>query len=131
VVPTLLELLGREPPPGLQGRSLLAQIDGAPAPLVVAYSQLDRRRGSWESAVVGPRKLIRTRARSGGERLWLYDLVADPGERRNLVADEPVWRGYLLSQLAALERLPLAAGEAAPATIDPELRARLHALGYL
>ena len=74
VAPTVLELLGREPPRKFQGRSMLA-----PGPRMALfftdYSQalLGLRDGRW--------KFIQT-LDSGRSRL--FDLETDPGERHNL-----------------------------------------------
>jgi arylsulfatase A-like enzyme len=131
LLPTLLDLLGREPPAALEGRSLLPLFDGGAAAPVTAFAHLARRRGEWESALHTDHKLIRTRAAAdGAERVRLYDLAADPLERRDLAARDPVWRGYLLSQLAHQRARPRRE-EAPAAAMDPELRERLRALGYL
>ena len=61
----------------------------------------------------------------------LFDLDDDPRERRDVGAEQPVWRGYLLSQLRRLGMLPSRGAEAPAAEIDPELRERLQALGYM
>ena len=66
----------------------------------------------------------------GAERdyLELYDLSADPGERRNLADHEPAERD---AQLARLRRW-MALGTAAepPAELAPALRQHLLDLGY-
>jgi arylsulfatase A-like enzyme len=132
LLPTLLDYLGAPLPAGLHGRSLLPLVRGqAQGELpVAAVSHLARARGEWESVLLGERKLIRTRT-SGGEqeRVRLFDLSRDPEERDSVAAQEPVWRGYLLSQLKRFH--PEGAAAAPAAEIDPELRARLEALGYL
>ncbi len=135
VLPTILDVLGRPPLEGLEGRSLLPEVRGGgaePEPGVTAYSHLSRRRGEWASATQSGRQLIRTRAASdGAERVRLFDLERDPLQRHDLAEMSPVWRGYLLSQLEHLESLPGRPGEAPAAEIDPDLRERLRALGYL
>lgn len=140
VLPTLLDALGIAAPTGLQGRSLLPLFSDRPlfsdgrrgAPDVPAFAHLARSRGQWESVVQGHYKLIRTRASKGGSgRLLLFDLDTDPAERRDLSEERPVWRGYLESQLRRQALLPDASGEPRAAELDPELRQRLEALGYL
>ena len=60
----------------------------------------------------------------------LEELETDPGPRNERADQNPVWRGFLLSQLDQLAR-QAGVGEAPPVEIDPELRERLEALGYL
>ena len=56
----------------------------------------------------------------------LYDLAKDPGETKNLIADE---RRVAASMRNALAQLP--AGDTTIAAIDPEEAAKLAALGYI
>ncbi|HEY0141814.1 MAG TPA: sulfatase-like hydrolase/transferase [Thermoanaerobaculia bacterium] len=56
----------------------------------------------------------------------LYDLSKDPGETKNLIADE---RRVAASMRNALAQVP--AGDTAIAAIDPEEAAKLAALGYI
>lgn len=79
VPPTLLALLGLTPPASWQGRSLLAPEPGV-ARFFTDYSslQLGLRTGRWK-CLVEP-ELPRVR---------LFDLESDPGEQRDLAAQEP------------------------------------------
>jgi arylsulfatase A-like enzyme len=134
LLPTVLDVLGQAPLAGLEGRSLLPEVagDGAPETPITAFSHLARRRGVWESASQGRHKLIRTTAAADGSaRVRLFELEDDPLERRDVAAQRPVWRGYLLSQLRHLDSLPRREGEAPAPEIDPALRERLEALGYM
>ncbi|MDJ0847405.1 MAG: sulfatase [Myxococcota bacterium] len=137
VLPTVLDVLGKAPIEGLEGRSLLADARGGngregPPAGVTAYAHLSRRRGEWASATQTGRQLIRTRAAAdGAERVRLFDLERDPLQRHDLAEMSPVWRGYLLSQLEHVERRPRRHGDAPTAEIDADLRERLQALGYL
>jgi len=89
IAPTVLELLGVEPPAvtakdALRGESLLSDVLGppdqaSPRPIYVdmpAGPYNDERQGYIE----GDLKLVT----SGGRPLGLYDLASDPGERRDL-----------------------------------------------
>ncbi|HEV8248980.1 MAG TPA: sulfatase-like hydrolase/transferase [Gaiellaceae bacterium] len=135
LAPTLLELAGLpEPVPGWQGTSLADSIrSGAeppPHPVemevgvtpgVPTVPQHAIRDGSW--------KLITSLA---DERVAdaLYDLDADPRERRNLARERP----DLVQRLRArLEELATESVEAAPMAEEDEaiLAARLEELGYL
>jgi arylsulfatase A-like enzyme len=134
--PTVLDLLGLpagEDAAALDGRSLLR---AAPPPDRMVYLEtlnpyLDN---GWAPLFA---------ARRHGEkyveapRPELYDLAADPGEERNLLAGAgegaearaaPL-RAYLEARLAGQPDL---AGLAARAqAVDPEVRRRLEALGYV
>ncbi len=88
LLPTAVELAGRTPPRKVDGRSI--------APVLTGTGGLDRetlfwvhrpgfRRSDTRAAVrVGDLKLIRQ-----GGRAELFDLGADPGERRDLASRKP------------------------------------------
>ena len=143
LLPTLLELLGVASPAGLaiQGRSLVPLLgeQGGDAAREVfssarALSKRHRDRG-YELEPSGQIHTLRGERWKlvlypGAERdyLELYDLSADPGERRNLADSEPAERD---AQLARLRRW-MALGSAAepPAELAPALRQHLLDLGY-
>jgi N-acetylglucosamine-6-sulfatase len=93
LAPTLLELAGLEPPPTMQGRSIVPLLDGSARDwrssfLVEYYSDtvFPRIRNMGYVAVrTGRHKLIRYRELQGMDEM--YDLEADPFERRNLIDD--------------------------------------------
>jgi arylsulfatase A-like enzyme/Tfp pilus assembly protein PilF len=129
VTPTLLDLLGRPTPPGLQGQTLVPLLTGATGDLNLdAYSEslYARNHYGWSELKAlrsGRFKYIAT------TKPELYDLERDPRELTNL-HDE---RRQLAERMAvALDRLsvepPATAGAAA---VDPETRERLAALGYI
>jgi arylsulfatase A-like enzyme len=161
LMPTILDLLGIEPPGVAMGRSLAAIVRGesdhiAEAPL---YSE------AWyETAMVagggtlklnqpsiavrhGDRKLIRSNAVEGGFTYRYYDLATDPDERRDLHGEQAAAVADLQELLAGYE--PLMAGvrrraDAARARfgagrdtgpeeveIDPAVSEKLRALGYV
>ena len=125
VLPTLLVAAGAPADPGLTGRDLLATPTDAPAPAPV-YSE------TWYPYVhFGWSELV-----SGVEGRFhyidspkpeLFDLAADPGERRNLLTEERRAAASLRAFLAGFPR------EFAPPRqeSDPETLAKLGALGYL
>jgi arylsulfatase A-like enzyme len=64
----------------------------------------------------------------GAPCVELYDLGADPGETRNLEAEEPERRDRMLRTLDAWYT---GDGPADPESLDPEVRKRLESLGYI
>jgi arylsulfatase len=149
LLPTLLDLLGVEPPSRLrlQGRSLAGLLQRREAgdpdrPLFASaraesdrYSDrlyvLDKRRrilssrsGRWKLIVYPSAE----GANSGGED-WveLYDLESDPGERSD-VADRHA--DVVDALRALLRRWHADAVEPSASALTPELRERLRELGY-
>ena len=133
ILPTALELLGAPPSPGIQGRSL--------TPLWKGKEGEDDRH-AYYSETLSPRVshgLGELRAWFEGRfkyihgpRSELYDLRADPAERRNLIADDPETAAALRDRLARfLERTARPAAEAAAPAADAENLERLAALGYV
>jgi arylsulfatase A-like enzyme/Tfp pilus assembly protein PilF len=134
VLPTTLELLGLAgATPKTSGRSLATALRGEPideeptfaeslTPLVhFGWSDLRAvRDGRWKY-ILAPRP-------------ELYDLVEDPGERRNLIDREPQRaRAYRsgIEQRLREEQALLARAPAATAAIPPDLLEKLGALGYV
>jgi arylsulfatase A-like enzyme/tetratricopeptide (TPR) repeat protein len=129
VMPTVLDLVGKRVPDGVQGRSLVPLMTGQSAALELdTYSEslYARHHFGWselKSLRSGRFKYI------SATRPELYDLERDPGEKRNLYEE----RRPLADRMAA-ELTRLGAEEAAsagPSAVDPETRERLAALGYI
>jgi arylsulfatase A-like enzyme len=140
VYPTILDLAGAPPQPGVQGTSLVPLLegsrDGGPAFVFVESghvepTQLSVRRGPW--------KLVHLR--SPRDRIWLarrevelYDLSRDPHERDDARAEYPGVAAELEAALAAwLRDTPRFAGggRTDPLQLDPAGREMLRDLGYL
>ncbi|MFB6227925.1 MAG: sulfatase [Halobacteriales archaeon] len=141
LAPTVLDLLGADVPDAFEGVSLLTAPEESGGP-----SEKPDERDRGDPAVPGNReafltaypeftesvglrvpgwKLIRE-----GEEHELYDLEADPGERRDLVAagdtdDTPY--GALRERLAAWEQ----EGDVTEQAVDEETREMLADLGYV
>jgi len=140
VAPTLLALAGVAAPREIEGRDLSVRSLGRtrrreqPVLLLsrVSYAAADK-----VAARVRSMKLILNleRDRAPGSHLELYDLTADPQERRNLVAERPLVARYLEAHAAMLRaaqagvRARLKAGREVPMTPDQE--EQLRALGYI
>lgn len=126
VMPTILDALGQEMPPGISGRSVLPLLRGgsesAPRISVAAFM------GGWRSVLVGHRKLIHRTAR----RWMLYDLARDPGETNDVAAERPLEVRYLRGLLGlGLVGADGAVHEAETTVIDAQTEAQLRALGYV
>jgi len=133
VAPTIAELAGLPPLPAVDGHSLAAVARGAaepPARALFGLRALVSEATGWDhgikSSVRTPRwKYIRA-PESGDE---LFDLAADPGELRNVLAKQPDvvagLRGLLETHVASLP------GAAPAAPLSEETRRALQALGYL
>jgi arylsulfatase A-like enzyme/Tfp pilus assembly protein PilF len=130
VMPTVLDLAGLPPQPGIDGRSLAREIlDPAAGSDSVAYSEtyFPRYHFGWQHL-----RALRSREYKyvDAPEPELYDLSADPGETKN------IYRAF--SRRAEdlrlrLEALAKAEGSTAPErrSLDPETLQRLAALGYV
>jgi len=136
LMPTLLDLLGVPAPTAYDGESmrpLLAAVS-RPQSRATAFSEQIRRDEPRYVSLRDPRwKLLQRRP----GLYELYDLVADPEERHDLVgagADVPPG---LLAELLRWDRRARAqlaknlAGREAPGELDESLARELRALGYL
>ena len=124
VAPTVAELLGLPAPAGWRGRSLLALAAEPGAPRRICsetfYPRLHFGWSDLASIVDDRHHLI------DGPAPELYDLVADPGERTNLLTERrPVYHELK----RALD--PCRVALAPPSAVDEETRRAMAALGYL
>ncbi len=133
VAPTILQVLRLRHRGEIQGRGLLGLLRGSRASLEEsAYSEsyYPRYHFGWSSlsSYQNQRyKYIRA------PRPEIYDLQEDPGETRNLYAEQTALANQYDSLLESLSQK--FAGAVAPpedpGTVDPETRQRLQSLGYI
>jgi len=126
--PTLLELFGWQGPANLLSRSLAPSLAGRPLESVSAYSEslflLNALGWAEQRAITTDRwKYV------SSVKPELFDLRADPGETKNLIANEPRTAAKLLDELRErYDAMP--PGQAAVAQIDPAALEALRGLGY-
>jgi arylsulfatase A-like enzyme len=149
VLPTVFDLVGVPVPASLDGRSLAAELLGdrsdPPARTAIAESSFKQQRcraadpdACWiEIRIAQDARFKRVRSRSG-RRDTLHDLEADSGEENDVSDLHP----DVVRRLdAALERVygsewhrnphREVPGEEGTHALDPEIRMRLEALGYI
>jgi arylsulfatase A-like enzyme len=143
LLPTVAEFIGQplgEPGYPLRGRSLLSLMeeDGADFPPTYAFAQRrpkDEDRSSFEDGDVYSLRDERYKYiyQSEGPAAF-YDLVEDPGERRDLIEapspDRERLRAVLAEQFAPRFHTPVRP-ESIPRELDAETLEELRALGYI
>lgn len=131
LVPTLLRLLGLEPPADLPGRDLRPAFRGervAPEPLYAEslFGRLNCRWSSLRGLTDGDYKLVM------GSRTELFNLADDPGETHDLSAREGPRVEKMQAVLrAALSKMAPSGDSARTAAIAPDQEAILRSLGYV
>jgi len=140
IFPTLYAMLGLPPPPHADGRSLLGILGsepGAPVDVVPVFSHLDRRwselgRSPAPVASVLMRRLYLVQDLEDPTRAELFDVLADPAQRRNLARGGPPEQlDPLRSQLHAYARREPTWGAAQGVELGPEILGELEQLGYV
>jgi arylsulfatase A-like enzyme len=132
LAPTVLDLLGVEDPPARDGVSLLST-KADPQRAVYAESLVPFLDFGW-APLFGLRSLRASYVLA--PRPECYDLRSDPDERRNLLAGKAGGTGACSAHARLLDRMlarmpPYEAATAGAPAVDPEVRERLQALGYL
>lgn len=142
ILPTVLSLIGLEPPALLEGRDLLADVMegeagvGSPG---FAFAEL-RRNVDWperwgaryDRDLVSARTLRHKLIRSSTGEEELYDLESDPGETMNLIDREPEIGSAMRAILEAWRQsLTESAGDEGRERIDEGLKENLRGLGYV
>ncbi len=127
IMPSILDLLALEPPPGLDGHSRRADLeagasDGGPIYFEALDANLTRGWAPLSGVISGMWKYIEL------PEPELYNLEADPGERTNLVTREAQRLRALQIHLRERAAQPAASSSR---VVDTSEAARLQSLGYL
>jgi len=89
MMPTFAKLCGATPPAGYKtdGYSLVEYLKGGPAPVRdYFYWELHEQKGAVRAARWGDWKAVLSKA---GNPIEIYNLAKDPGESKDLAADNP------------------------------------------
>ena len=105
VAPTVLGLMGLPPHPSFQGSDVLAA-DRVPAADRLSFFHTENAVTRADAVLLGGRWKFHHDRDTGRERL--FDVVADPGEARDLVAARPAVAALLRDLLASWRRRQLA-----------------------
>jgi arylsulfatase A-like enzyme/Flp pilus assembly protein TadD len=131
VLPTVLDLVGVDPPQPMHGRSLVPLMLEPDGPGIDAYSEsmavhLQYGWSALYSVRTSDYKYI------DAPRAELYHLEGDPSETHNLLAERPGLAEELRVALATLrEQIEAGAPEVQEADLDEQTLAQLAALGYV
>lgn len=129
--PTVCALLGADTPAGLAGRSIFAPRPTGSAGEMQAMAQNDQDLTPSEAYWFARYKLLLNRFRHG---LEIYDLLADPEEKRDLARAYPVLANYLRANAEAwknVHRLDPALSAVVGEDLGKDLEEQLEALGYV
>ena len=140
ILPTVADLLDVPLPGPIEGRSLVPVTQGEEKAGRVAFGGVTKLTPARYFVRDSGYKYIESSASEGVQDLspapppiQLYDLRADPGERKNLARHDPERVRYyhkLLKQYLSSSQDELAI-ESATEDVDPALRERLRSLGYV
>lgn len=135
IAPTILDFAGEPACADMDGVSLLPVMEGRTDghPVSASLSELDRGGGRSAAAIRTQRnKLIKTEL-SEARVVQHFDIEADPREQTDLFGSQPELETGLIERLDALRLLACtkAKEDAGSVEIDPSVRQRLKALGYV
>ena len=131
LMPTLIDLVGAEPPEGVQGASLVAIINGTSTPPYIAFGEGQGGAGQRFAALAGYRAV----ASGPGGAMELFHTAGDPLELADVAESEADKLAKLNGDLEAWSKMVTAT------SLDPELRSdaplddetlkQLKSLGYV
>jgi arylsulfatase A-like enzyme/Tfp pilus assembly protein PilF len=131
IMPTILQVAGVDPPGNIEGRSLLPVIESGPSRAPDdAYGETfyPYYHFGWSPLLyirTGKFKYIYA------PRPELYDLAADPGEKKNLAPTNRTLANQLRDRLRATYRQSGESRAASKSPVDAATQERLKSLGYL
>ena len=132
LVPTVLELLAQPPALAIAGRSLVPLMTGATIELGLegyAEAMYPLHHYGWSDLRAmrsGRFKVI------DAPRPELYDIETDPGEKTDIYQQRRTVGDQMIARLRAMEQaFEKVSAAPPPSDVDPEVRARLAALGYV
>lgn len=135
VSPTILDYLGLPPPAEGQGDSLRPLMEGVPGPDRPSFAEALIYFGEKKSVDDGRYRLILS---PNSANVELFDLVEDPGQRRNIAEDHPEVTARLRQQLnrylqeqEEYRQSLSTSGDSEVNALDKRMKNRLRALGYL
>lgn len=122
LVPTLLDVAGVSGRAGLEGRSLLPALGDPAATIHPAEEAIGHELSGNAVLYQGALKLVKNLPPYGDGQWHLHDIMADPGETRDLAAAQPERAAAMQAAWAdwakANQVLPMPAGYSAPAQIQ-------------
>lgn len=128
VAPTILTAAGETASPAFDGRPLQAAHADRGSFFGYFETQLPAYSMGW--ARIGGVRTERWKYTAEPQPVELYDVLADPGETRNLADEEPAAVARLAAAYARVQNGSEPAVSAASA-LSPGVREKLHALGYV
>ena len=135
LMPTVLDLVDLPVPAGLDGASLLPALrDDRPLGLEAFLEAFGRVRGTERDRRRGWRterwKYVEA-PHAPDVPVELFDLAADPSERRNIAASEPARVAEFRARVTGIEATAVGEGDALSAEEEAAVEARLRDLGYI
>ncbi|MCC6767245.1 MAG: sulfatase [Deltaproteobacteria bacterium] len=133
VAPTLIRAAGLKVPQAMVGKPLGLAAD-APAPRDHAFAESELEGNSLQAYRSGGMKVIHANAGNprGLPEHQLFDVVADPGEQRDLIAAQTEVANKLTADMSAVQsHAESIAVESTGTSIDAASEERLRALGYV
>ncbi len=132
--PTILTYLGIAQPRGIQGQSILSDLENHLDSDRPVFSELTLDNREWKSVRYGRYKLIETWQRNV-KYYALFDIPSDPGESFNLRTQQPVLFGFMKQLLnewtASQQKRKSLLQKPKQGIFDKETEDALKALGYL
>ena len=144
--PTLLAYAGIQAPEAYEGRDLTPLLSGGSLPDRLLFSHLDKAKSfRWKSVFERHLKLAvrypsdneilkakKKGQKAASEKVYLYDLLADPGEKRDLARSRKADAARLKEKLdKEMGRQPLVEPEMVKDTASEELKDVLRTTGYI